>query len=224
MNSLPLNFTEIPRTPDEYFYLLSTSKSHPSPSPSQITQFYLNKFSVLSTVLNRHFTKETLTHFLGEIQLSFILFMIGQNFEAFEVWKNQFALLTKISLINFSLEKFDDEEWLILNFPKFWQSAVMMIFNMVKQFPHDFFYDILTRENFISEALHNFFDFNKDLAMFYQQSPKFLAQGKILEKRLGHLEKLLKTKFNFEINDVDDVDYEDHPPVVVENPTEFYKF
>ena len=48
--------------------------------------FHLNKSEVLQFLLEKHF-KGNYLDILGEFQISFITFMIGQNLEAFEQWK-----------------------------------------------------------------------------------------------------------------------------------------
>lgn len=96
MGALLLKFTDIPKNPkDFYFHSHNKSKSGvvKHVTTHQVTMFYLNKSPVLQFVLKKHFSKRTL-EILGEFQMAFIAFMIGQNLEAFDQWKQLFYLIT----------------------------------------------------------------------------------------------------------------------------------
>ena len=69
--------------------------------------------------------------------------MIGEHGEAFGQWKRIFYILC------------NSETYTSENVP-FYLMAIRCIFNMIKQFPTDFFYDVLSRENFLKKSLGNF--------------------------------------------------------------------
>ena len=207
-------------------------KALKKPTHQQVTEFYTNKVKILDLLIKKHHEKAP-NHVLGEFQLSFILFMIGQNFTAFSSWKEYFNLLTTNQVIypsgigSESLESLNPE---ISKNLDFWVDLVRCLFGMLKQFPKDFFYDVLSKESFVRKCLINFFNFVEDLCSDYigpQNRPQvqqaWLKGAKKLRKRTLFLKKLLIQKFDFDVTSLISDDTDDDLPVVVDNPTQFYK-
>jgi len=149
--------------------------------------------AIIHIVKNRY--KDDELCLLGEMQIAFILFMVGENIEGFEQWKKIFYVIC------------NSENYLELH-KNFCLESIRCIFNMLKQFPHDFFYDALSKENFIEKSLN----------VFYENC-KNIKDSKI-DQRLDSLKKLLLDSFNLEMNLPND----DELPVIVDDPYDFISF
>lgn len=84
---------------------------------------------------------------LGELQLSFILLLIAQNFEGFEQWKRLVHLITLSD--SFLAEPVTDKEAM------FTADFLNVLQRQLEQVPVDFFQDVLSSENFLRHCLKN---------------------------------------------------------------------
>ena len=78
---------------------------------------------------------------LGELQFSFISFLVGQCLDSYDQWKHLIVLLAE------SEESFMTHRQLMLNF-------VVVLYEQIKQFPEDFFEDEISKGNFLSKCLN----------------------------------------------------------------------
>lgn len=103
----------------------------------------------MTEVLKREFSgKDEL--FLGELQFSFVVFLLGENYEGFDQWKRMFHLATNCKK-------------LVVDRPEFFKKFIRVVFSQVKQFPKDFFVDGLTKENFLGVCVKGFIRNLEDL-------------------------------------------------------------
>ena len=156
-------------------------------TPQQVTQFYTNKSAVLQMLLEKHLQNDPY-EILGEFQMAFILFMIGQNLEAFEHWKNLYILTTHakdgVEPDNRDNEGYDanKEASRLLALQKlsdgqFFNALIRSLFGMFKEIPESFFQEVLSQGSFIAEgilslneAVENYFNRNPPIFHFLQQS------------------------------------------------------
>lgn len=144
--------------------------------------------------------------------------MVAQNFEAFDQWKNIFNVVTHIKSIDFFFQN--------PAHAGFFGDVVRTIFSMLKQFPQDFFYDILSKDSFVSEALISLFETLTEFVNFDVKSVEVKRVQERTRKRAISLKKMLNDMFGFDVERATQSFDEDEEfrPVVVENPHEFYKF
>jgi len=134
---------------------------------------------------------------LGELEMAFIAFLLGQNFDAFEHWKELLLLLCSCATAPFDPK-----------YTEFFVEFIRTLFAQISQMPDDLFVDELLKGNFLSTSLAAFFE-----VVGIEGAPKKLRQ------RIGHLRKLLDQKFGQGWEELLETQGED-APVVVELPGE----
>ena len=97
----------------------------------------------LKTLINTTYKKKE-NLLLGEIQFSFICFLIGQVYDAFDQWKKLVHLLCS------SVDALKDNTDLYMNF-------ISVLHFQVQEIPEDFFVDIVSTNNFLTSTLQEFF-------------------------------------------------------------------
>lgn len=103
----------------------------------------------------------------------------------------------------------NSEEFSELN-PNFLGEVCRCLFGMLKQFPEDFFYDSLSKDNFLRKTLQTFFGICERVG----------PSG--IEKRVEAIKKLLSERFNEEICPEEEDD--EYAPVVVDDLYDFVSF
>ena len=159
--------------------------------------FYVDRSPAIQHLVKERFQGDSLS-VLGELQLAFILFMVGENLEAFRKWKRLFYALCRC-------ESFAESN------PEFYAEAARCIFTMLKQFPQDFFYDVISRENFVKTSIINFVQIGGELGDAKSQ------------KRSEAVARLISERFAIEVP----LAYEEegeYAPVMVEDPSDFVSF
>jgi A1 cistron-splicing factor AAR2 len=126
-----VRFTAIPR-----------QKYPDGATPAEITKYSMDHSYVLRTLLDNSYRE--ITDILGELQIAFICFLIGQNLEAFEQWKQLVHLFCS------SDELLDTESGLFSQF-------ISTLHYHIQDIPEDFFVDIVSRNNFLTVTLQEFF-------------------------------------------------------------------
>lgn len=127
-----IRFTEIPkrRYPD-------------SSSPAEITKCNMDSTYLLETLLTDHFASLE-KDLLGEVQFSFICFLIGQVFDGFDQWKKLVHLICSC-------------ESALSNHTNFFMDFIGVLYFQVHEIPEDFFVDIVSQSNFLTTTLQEFF-------------------------------------------------------------------
>nr|CAG4647292.1 EOG090X0AVR [Megafenestra aurita] len=129
--STALNFTHIP------------SKSYPQDSsPSTITKYSIDTSYTLGQMLS---SWEKPVQLLGELQISFLCFLVGQVYQAFEQWKNLLRVFC-----------FADE--IILKESSVYMELIGDLYFQIKEVPSDMFVDIVSCENFLTQSLRVLFE------------------------------------------------------------------
>lgn len=156
-----------------------------SASPTEITKLCMDKSKVLQDILGNF---ADVKEILGELQLAFIAFLVGQVYDAFEQWKN---------LINLLCTCIDAVE----KYPTLFESFMGVMHFQLLETPEDFFVDIVSRNNFLVDNLHGFF-------MTIQDSAVPLK----LKRKSRKFKEYLTKRFHWDF----DEEPEDDSPVVVE--------
>ena len=157
-------------------------------SPEQITKYKIDNSFLLEQIIN-NYDKDT-GKVLGELQLAFIVFFIGQNYEAFEQWKHLFRLICKSS------SAMIDQNEFFINF-------IRVIYFQLKEVPSDIFVDILENNNFLICCLRDFF------LNVYNQEDKLNVN---LIQKCKKFQQYLSKQYEWEF----DVEPDDEAPVVVD--------
>jgi A1 cistron-splicing factor AAR2 len=98
---------------------------------------------LLETLLTDHFASLE-KDLLGEVQFSFICFLIGQVFDGFDQWKKLVHLICSC-------------ESALSNHTNFFMDFIGVLYFQVHEIPEDFFVDIVSQSNFLTTTLQEFF-------------------------------------------------------------------
>nr|CAG4649575.1 EOG090X0AVR [Scapholeberis mucronata] len=169
-----LNFTKIPE------------RSYPEgASASDITKYSIDKSFILGEILS---TFKRSDEILSELQLAFLCFLVGQDYNAFEHWKKLLSIMCSA------------DEMISTNSTLFLEFIGDLYFQLQEVSP-DLFVDIVTADNFLIYHLKTFFENvleNTDV------------ESKLLKRTL-QLKKFVTKKYQWDFeNDLHD------PPVVLE--------
>ena len=143
-------------------------------SAKQITCSHLDHSARLKKLLEQNYPTNNL-YILGEIQFSFICFLIGQNYDSFEHWKKLVSLICN-----------SDE--LLTEMPKLFEVFLMVLHFQLQQIPSDFFVDILSANNFLVSVLHVLFT--------NVQTTRNI--NSVLQARCDKFQKYLTSKFGWD--------------------------
>ena len=193
----------------------------------EFTEFYLNqpeyinsldKSALLEKILSKF---KSPNEFLGEFQYTFILFLIGEVYEALKQWKDIFILITSSEdLINKK------------NFQKFFCDFIEIIYNQLRLFPDDLMHDVILDNNFLKRYLTNFLLFEKKEMKNFSKRQKLLKA--FVEEKFGYKikseeERIIENYLNKDKNKKDKNDYyelykdeiNDDLPVIVDEMDNF---
>jgi A1 cistron-splicing factor AAR2 len=193
----------------------------------EFTEFYLNqpeyinsldKSALLEKILSKF---KSPNEFLGEFQYTFILFLIGEVYEALKQWKDIFILITSSEdLINKK------------NFEKFFCDFIEIIYNQLRLFPDDLMHDVILDNNFLKRYLTNFLLFEKKEMKNFSKRQKLLKA--FVEEKFGYKikseeERIIENYLNKDKNKKDKNDYyelykdeiNDDLPVIVDEMDNF---
>lgn len=180
----------------------------------EFTEIYLNqpeyinsldKSKLLEKILSKFKKSE---EFLGEFQYSFILFLIGEVYDALKQWKDIFILISS-------------SEELIKKFDKFYCNFIEVIYNQLRLFPDDLMHDVILDNNFLKRYLTNFLLFDIKDKKSFSKRQKLLKD--FVEEKFGY--KILSEEqriIDNYLNGIKSYDYKDEinddlPVVVDEN-------
>ena len=145
----------------------------------EFTEFYLNQPKYINSLDKSKLLEKLLSNFkktedfLGEFQYTFILFLIGEVYEALKQWKDMFILITS-------------SEELIKKYDKFFSNFIEIIYNQLRLFPDDLMQDVILENNFLKRYLTNFLLFD-------------IKDKKGFSKRQKLLKKFVEEKFGYKI-------------------------
>ncbi|XP_026497014.1 protein AAR2 homolog [Vanessa tameamea] len=173
-----MRFTEIPK-----------EKYPPGSTPGEITKHYLDQTYSLDLMIAQH---DEPLHIIGELQFTYLCFLIGHSLEAFEHWKNLVILLC-------SCDK------AILKYRNVYFNFIKTIETQIDEMPGDFLADIVMNKNVIYKKLRYFFR-----TVFVNKKK---IDGQLLSLIVRFIENLTqKLKWDFTgLNDYE----EDEKPVLV---------
>ena len=131
------------------------------PTPREITAYALDRSQALVALIRDQFAGDMFL-FLGEMQFSFLCFLLGQSLEAFDQWKAMVALVcTAESLLLGTWcsggNPGDAAKTEPAALTSFTASIMPVLLGQLKEMPRDFFHADLTKGNFLRDSLRNLF-------------------------------------------------------------------
>lgn len=154
-------------------------------TPQQITMACLDSSSRLNDLISSLSSPEEI---LSELQLAFIVFLLGHVYSAFEQWKQ---LVDVICRVREGLHQH----------PDFYKNFIRVLHFQLRETPEDFFVDIVSRNNFLTTTLKIFFE---NLVEEDGLDGELVSRG---AKFQNHLTKYFSWDFSYD---------EEDAPVVVE--------
>ncbi|XP_023220416.1 protein AAR2 homolog [Centruroides sculpturatus] len=125
-----LRFTKIPL------------RKHPEgASPTEITKHNMDSTYLLEQVLLMYEKPEDI---LAELQLSFVCFLVGHVYEAFEQWQKLIRILC-------------NSDTALKLYGELYLSFIVVVHFQLKEIPKDFFVDIVSSSNFLTTTFQIFF-------------------------------------------------------------------
>jgi len=157
-------------------------------TPQLVTKYGVDKSCNLRFIKNKCGSFEEL---LADFQFSFATFLYGQNYDSFEQWKKMIEIICR-----------SDECMELASYEDFYANFLTVFYFQLKEFPDDFFLDIMddSGTNFVILSLKELFS--------SQSLNKNLKSKKNAEKFRALVSK--KFKINFD----EEIDIEDEPVVV----------
>ncbi|KAM3127102.1 hypothetical protein pb186bvf_020780 [Paramecium bursaria] len=156
-------------------------------SGQQLTQINFDKSEIFLQMLKKEYFDDY-NIFIGEIQYSFVKFLLGEHYDSFEQWKKLIILITSC-------------DQLVKSNPEIFIDFIPVFYEQLAQIPQDFFIDPLSRNNFVKSCIKNLIEICCD---------NEIGQQRKLTNRCMKLQELLNKHF---IQEVDDDD-QDNPVVV----------
>uniref|UniRef100_UPI00398F02E5 protein AAR2 homolog n=1 Tax=Pristiophorus japonicus TaxID=55135 RepID=UPI00398F02E5 len=158
-------------------------------SPAEITKCSMDFSYALETIINQRYSSNP-KDILGELQFSFVCFLIGNVYDAFEHWKDLLRLLCH-------------SEEAVTKQKDLYSALISILYHQLNEIPADFFVDIVSKDNFLTTTLQEFFS--------YTYNPNV---DKALQKRVEKFKAHLTKKFKWDFDEEPD----DCAPVMVELP------
>ncbi|KAL2911336.1 hypothetical protein HK105_209200 [Polyrhizophydium stewartii] len=163
----------------------------PGATGAQLTKFSLDKSFLLESAISGPYGGDE-TLLLGEFQLAFVIFLIGQVYDGFEQWK------TMVQLVYLSSDALRTRTAFFSAF------TVDQLRIQLEECPSDFFHDSLASGSFLHTAIKRF-------AENMRESDASLAPALVLAS--GRLTDFLFERFNWvavpRISTLDDSDSDD---------------
>ncbi|KAH6576746.1 hypothetical protein BASA50_000014 [Batrachochytrium salamandrivorans] len=161
----------------------------PGATGSQVTKYSLDKSYLLKSLIEDAYAGDY-TLLLGEFQLSFVIFLLGQVYDGFDQWK------VLVQLVCLSRE-------CIVDLPDFFAEFVGLLKIQLEECPQDFFHDALASDSFLHAAIKSIVATSRDTDT---NAPTMVVQA------VSVLAEFMSSRFDWDVSEtLDEVDEEDHP-------------
>lgn len=120
----------------------------PGAAPHEVTRYSIDKSYTLTLLLETKYDNDD-GLLLGELEYSFVCFVMGQEYEGFEQWKKLVNLLCSC-------------EEALLTRPRLFHEFIDVLHNQLRQAPVDLFMDELMADSFLMSSLKSFFELTED--------------------------------------------------------------
>lgn len=174
-----------------FFSTVPRSRKSRGASPAETTRLHVDRTVQLEEMIAKEY-KGNEFDILGELQLAYIAFLLGQNYDGFEQWRALLQLLCSC-------------EAAVASRPELFAELCRTFFAQLNQAPSDLFGDDLTKENFLGSCAVALLE----VCDAEGSPPK-------LRKRCGKVRELVQQKFGLSSEDLALLG-EDAPQIVEED-------
>ncbi|CAM9524789.1 unnamed protein product, partial [Ectocarpus fasciculatus] len=133
-------FVPLKELEDDFTKNISAS---PDVTAEELSRFQMDRSSFLAMAVSAHYNG-SLEALLGELQLSFVLFMMIYSYPALEHWKRLVYILCQC-------------EGMMMTKPSFYSKFLRILYEQLGYSPEDFFHTELSHENFLRPAMTSLF-------------------------------------------------------------------
>lgn len=160
-----------------FFSTIPRSRKAKHNSPAETTQIHMDRTKQLEEMIRSEYETHEMS-ILGELQLAYITFILGQNYDGFEQWRALLLLLCSC-------------EGAVITRPELFAELCRVFFAQLSQAPADLFGDDLTKENFMGSSVLSLIELCD-------------ADGLPLKlrRRCGKLRELVQEKFGISVEDL----------------------
>lgn len=157
-------------------------------TPAETTWRHMDRSAQLEQMLSREYSGNEM-NILGELQIAYIAFLLGQNYDGFQQWRELLQLLCSC-------------EATVATRPELYVELCRVFFAHLSQAPADLFGDDLTKDNFLGSCTLSLLELCD-------------AEGAPtkLRRRCGKIRELVQQKFGVSVEDLA-VLGEDAPQIV----------
>lgn len=159
-------------------------------TPAEVTRHSLDSSYKLDTLLQQ---MDSPNELLGELQFSFVLFLVGHSLDAFEHWKRLVRLLCNC------VDALGSR-------PQFFVDFISVLETQVTEIPEEFLADIVANKNFVYVSLRELFRNLQDACC--EADSRLKARGE-------RLARALTTRLGWDFSELE-LEDDDEAPVVVE--------
>mmetsp|Transcript_65594 Transcript_65594/g.211612 ORF Transcript_65594/g.211612 Transcript_65594/m.211612 type:complete len:425 (-) Transcript_65594:62-1336(-) len=160
-----------------FFSVVPRARKGRGGTPAETTRLHMDRSEQLEEMITREYGGEELG-ILGELQLAYVAFLLGQNFDGFEQWRALLQLLCGC-------------EAAAARRPELFAELCRTFFAQLSQAPSDLFGDDLTRDNFMGAC-----------ALSLLEVCDTEAAPAKLRKRCGKVRELVEQKFGLTTEDL----------------------
>eukprot|EP00357_Protocruzia_adherens_P028007 CAMPEP_0115014650 /NCGR_PEP_ID=MMETSP0216-20121206/26229_1 /TAXON_ID=223996 /ORGANISM="Protocruzia adherens, Strain Boccale" /LENGTH=346 /DNA_ID=CAMNT_0002384479 /DNA_START=8 /DNA_END=1045 /DNA_ORIENTATION=+ len=190
--------TKFQEPQSSFFFSMIPTKKAMGLKGEALTMINFDKTPILEALIKRDF-KGQYKMLLGELQFAFIVFMIGENADGLDQWRELNVLMCHCNRA-------------VVQFADLYIDYVPVLYSQMKQLPRDFFKEESTKNNFLCRCISNLLQFQDDEDV-----------SKKLRKRVKKLRTLFISHFETELTDPDQLEEfledEEDRPVIVELPS-----
>ena len=160
--------------------------THASSNPSDVTSLYMDKSAVVQSLVQSYFNNNW-NDLLGELQLSFLLFVLLYSHPALRQWKSLIATMCKCDRL-FHLQ------------PEFMCAFIRILYEQLSFCPIDFFEAELSKKNFLQSSMSDLFEILNSKALdasLLEHRKRLLL---FVQKKFGLFEERAQSFVNSEGN------------------------
>ena len=192
---------------DRRIFFTDVYRTHPAGAKSAqaVTQFHIDRTSQLDSVLSKE-NFENDFELIGELQAAFILFLLGQNYDAFVHWRKLMEMFLGC------------KERGILKHADLFTALAKSLQFQVKQLPEDFLFDSGITDDDVPHRKHekNVFILPLLSQFVITCSDDVLVNEVALQREVQELDKLMSEKYGDEWTSIFNPEELDDPPVIVD--------
>jgi len=154
-----------------FFTQLPRARVPKGASPEEVTRLHHDRSPQLDELIEKEL-KHVELDLLGELQMAFIAFLLGQNFDAYEQWRGLLSLLCSC-------------EDAVTKRPELFTELLRVLFAQIQQSPDDLFEDEMLKGNFLGKCAVDLVEVCSGESVPAKLQQRSAKLGELLRRRFG---------------------------------------